>query len=103
MLDLALGISALIWFCVFVFPVYGFVAGRRDRAEHLKRAQGIVLSLTALLLLFDFTLGVMISEAAEMAELERLQSYRWWMIGAVAVSLGLAWAMFGLGQKKRAN
>lgn len=100
MLDLALGISALIWFCVFLFPVYGFVAGRRDRREHLKRAQGIVLSLAALLLLFDFTLGVMVSEA-EMVELERLQSYRWWMIGAVAASLGLAWAMFGLGQKKR--
>ncbi len=99
MLDLALGISALIWFCVILFPLYGFVAGRRDRREHLKRAQGIVLSLAALLLLFDFTLGVMVSEA-EMAELARLQSYRWWMLGALAVSLGSAWWLFALGQKK---
>lgn len=100
MLDLALGISALIWFCVLLFPVYGFVAGRRDRREHLKRAQGIVLSLAALLLLFDFTLGVMITEA-EQAELARLQSYRWYMMAALAVSLGAAWALFAVGQKKR--
>ncbi|WP_132859959.1 hypothetical protein [Shimia isoporae] len=100
MLDLALGLSALIWFCVLLFPVYGFVAGKRDRREHLKRAQGIVLSLAALLLLFDLTLGVMVTEE-EMIELERLQGYRWWMLGALAVSLATAWLLFAQGQKRR--
>ncbi|MGR3636160.1 MAG: hypothetical protein ACU0BK_09560 [Shimia sp.] len=100
MLDLALALSALIWFCVLLFPVYGFVAGRRDRQEHLKRAQGILLSLVGLLLLFDLTLGVMVTDA-EMVELERLRSYRWWMLGAVAVSLGVAWALFKVAHKAR--
>ncbi|KPA23153.1 hypothetical protein shim_14480 [Shimia sp. SK013] len=102
MLDLALALSALIWFCVFLFPVYGFVAGRRDRQEHLKRAQGILLSLVALLVLFDLTLGVMVSKS-EMVELMRLRSYRWWMLGAVAVSLGCAWILFKLAQKTRST
>ncbi|MGR3714788.1 MAG: hypothetical protein ACU0A6_16895 [Shimia sp.] len=100
MLDLALALSALIWFCVFLFPIYGFVAGRRDRKEHLTRAQGILVGLVALLVLFDLTLGVMVTEA-ERPELLRLQSYRWWMLGSVAASLGLAWAMYALAQRNR--
>ncbi|MGX9349854.1 hypothetical protein ACS3QZ_01505 [Shimia sp. W99] len=102
MLDVALGLNAVIWFAALLFPAFGFAKGYYDQRPVLLRAQLILLCLLALLIAvsegLQFT--ALPEEAAEVAE---VTSYRPWVIGCLAISSALGWGLFLVGRKLAAR
>ncbi len=99
MLDLALGLNALIWFAALIFPAYGFAKGYYDQRDVLMRAQLILLSLLALLLATAEVLKLM-GAPEQAGDLDQLLKYRFWAIGGLAVASALGWAAFALGRAR---
>ena len=98
MLDVALGLNAVIWFAALLFPAFGFAKGYYDQRAVLLRAQLILLCLLALLIAVSegLRLTALPQEAAKVAE---LKSYRLWVIGCLAVASVLGWGLFLVGRK----
>ncbi|MEP2532757.1 hypothetical protein [Shimia sp.] len=98
MLDVALGLNAVIWFAALVFPAFGFAKGYYDQRPVLVRAQLILLCLLVLLLAVGQ--GLKYTATPEQSEdVSELLSYRLWAIGGLAVSSALGWATYFLGRK----
>lgn len=93
MLDFALGLNALLCFAALLFPVFGYLKGRRGQINILKRAQNILLSLLALLMSNIVMLHIMAipDEAEALADLRR---YAVWSGLALLVGLGLGRALY---------
>lgn len=99
MLDLALGLNALIWFAALMFPAFGFVKGAHDQRADLMRAQIIILSLLGLLLTTIWMLWA-VAKPQDAEKVGALMKYTVWLIGILAVSFGLGWGFFSLVRRR---
>ncbi len=99
-LDLVLGLNALIWITVLIMPFFGFVVGYKKRGDLLARAQLILLSLVVLLLTLEVSLSVTLDVSTYPA-LSMLQGYRLWLVVGATGSAVLAWGLFFLARRLR--
>lgn len=99
-LDLVLGLNALIWITVLIMPFFGFVVGYKLRRDLLVRAQLILLSLVVLLLTLEVSLSVTV-DMAHYPELSLLKGYRVWLVVGASGSAVVAWGAFFLARRMR--
>ena len=98
MVDLALGLNAVIWFASLLFPAFGFVKGYKDQRPVLMRAQMILLCL--LILLISVTEALKMTASPETAaEIAEATAYRSWIIGCLALASAVGWGLFFIGRK----
>ena len=91
-LDLTLGLNALIWFAVFLMPIYGAVTGFRQTRALLRRASLILVCLSVMLATLMVTLSTF-DEVSDPESLAALFGYSWWLALALPVALAMGWGL----------
>ncbi|MFY0618676.1 hypothetical protein [Shimia sp.] len=98
--DLTLGLNAVIWFAAMITPVYGVITGFKSRRDLMLRASLIVGSLVVLLLALEVLLNATAADTYA-STLSMLQGYRPWLIFGVSGAIGLGWALHYIGSAVR--
>ncbi|MDA5555289.1 hypothetical protein [Shimia sp. MMG029] len=91
-LDLTLGLNAVIWFAVMLMPIYGVVTGFRKSRGLLKRASLILICLVILFVSLLVTLGT-VKVVSDPESLAALYSYSGWLALGLPGALALGWGL----------
>ncbi|MBO9408530.1 hypothetical protein J7399_13905 [Shimia sp. R9_1] len=91
-LDVTLGLNALVWFAVMLMPLYGAVTGFRRTRPLLKRASLILICLAVLLASLLVTLSTF-DTVSDPESLAALYAYSGRLVLALPGVLAMGWGL----------